>query len=141
MTTGKFFEQVGMVVPSIAAGWVSAWVELFENTAIIRPGASGQISITGAAIATLVAIVIVALCQSLPSRRLKQFTIAFLCAFGGLGIACYSMRFFLSRPISREASEILFYVWDLTYVAFIIVMVVTILFATLFALSKEVQPK
>lgn len=139
MTTGKIFERIGAVTPSIAAGWVSAWTDLFEKTAIVRPGADERISDTGAAVATFVAIVTVLLFQSLPSAKLKRLSIVFLTAFVGLGVACYSMRFFLNRPYARDTGELLFYTWDSLYVIFMVVMVVTILFATLFALSKDRQ--
>lgn len=135
MSLKSFFEVLGAVTPPLVLGFVTKWQELFKATLIMRPGASPQVSNTGIAVSCFLAIVLALLYRKAPARSQATTALCFLLASAFLGFVCYWIRFKNSFPMTRGSQETLNYVWDAASWLFIVAVIQTVLFASMYAVS------
>lgn len=129
-----FFSTIANISPALLLGWASAWVGLFDDTFLIRPGASHQVNTTAVAISTVLAVIAGLLCRTARLSILRYTAIAFLVVTIILAIGCYICRTLLSYPAPRGTIIDLANLWDGLSIAFLISTVLTVMFAILSAI-------
>ncbi|MES0154194.1 hypothetical protein NKJ81_11435 [Mesorhizobium sp. M0018] len=141
MTIKGVFEVIGGMTPSLVAGYVADWQKLFSKTLITRPGAPPEIERTGIAVGCFLAVVCCLLFRSLRPRTQITTAIIFLMFSVLLGFFCLWLRHKYEFPMPKKPQEAMRAAWDLSSWVFIVAVVQTILFGTLYALSTWGRPK
>ncbi|TPJ72552.1 hypothetical protein [Mesorhizobium sp. B2-7-1] len=133
----NFFESVFSVTPSIALAFAEKWIDLFKSTAILRPDVPPALVNTALALSVLLSVVFVLIGKSWGSAQKLRVSKNLLVVLGVLAGVCYGSRLFLSWPRTREVQSIVTSMWDLCAWVFVVVAIMAVTFAAMYAVSKK----
>src|SRR5262245_12021468 len=102
----------------------------------MRPEINPRIEQLGIATATFLAVVISLWLRGRPAALYGAAVRRLLFVSLILGVVGYGCSIYFSRPRSREVQELVKPVWDMVACAFIVAVILTVLFATMFALAR-----
>jgi hypothetical protein len=131
---GDLFKLVGSVTPSVLSGWAAQYVGLFKQTVIFPPDPSARTTNTTVAIGTVLAIVATSICRFWPKKRLVVFALGLLILSLLMIAVGFWANYRIDHPITREFSDILFSVWNVTGPIAVVSCMLTVLFATLYTM-------
>jgi Co/Zn/Cd efflux system component len=136
----KYLGSVFAAAPSLALGFAGAWLDLFKNTAILRPDIPQAVINTALALSVLLAMGCVLLGRtwqpSYTARRGKEL----LAAAVFLAVFCFGLRMFLSWPRSYRVQSVLTPLWDTLGCVFVIIAILAITFAAIYWTSTDRSP-
>jgi hypothetical protein len=138
---GPLFKFLGSVTPSVASGWAAQMTGLFKQTVVFPPDPSNRTTNTAVAIGTVLAIVAGAICRLWSPRTLLVWIWGLLI----LSIAMTTLGFWadyrISHPTNREFSDLVFSAWNVAGPITVAFWMLTVLFATLYAMRIGSTPK
>ncbi|MER9629599.1 hypothetical protein [Mesorhizobium sp. M0296] len=137
----QVFEFIFSMTPSVALTFAEAWIELFKDTAILRPDVPHALVNTALAISVFLSIVVVLIGKSWDGAfKLRKSTNLLVVAIV-LAVVCYGWRLFLAWPRSRVVQSMVTSMWDLCGWVFVVVAIMTVTFAAMYAVSKTSEAK
>jgi undecaprenyl pyrophosphate phosphatase UppP len=136
----KTIRTIASVVPSVLGGWVAQWADLFRDTLLFPPQTTDLTIKTGVAVATFLAVVVALLCSQWPRQWVLAFAIVLLCvSITALSLIIMWIEVRLTHPSSRELQEYLMQTWSTIGWVTVVTLVLTVQFATLYAMSATVK--
>ncbi|MER8537175.1 hypothetical protein NKH61_26890 [Mesorhizobium sp. M1005] len=137
----KAFEFIFSITPSIALTFAEPWVNLFKGTAILRPDVPHALVNTALALSVFLSIVVVLIGKSWDGSYKLRTTKNLLVMTLVLALVCYGSRLFLSWPRSRVVQSMITSMWDLCGWVFVVVAIMTVTFAALYAFSIPAESR
>ncbi|MER9574918.1 hypothetical protein NKI78_04595 [Mesorhizobium sp. M0400] len=137
----KAFEYVFSITPSVALKFVEPWVNLFKGTAVLRPDVPIALVNTALAFSMFLSIVVVLIGSSWNDAYKLRTTKNLLVVAVVLAVVCYGSRLFLAWPRSRVVQSMITPMWDLCGWVFVVVAIMTITFAAMYAFSTPAESR
>lgn len=133
----KNFKSIFSITPSVALTFAEPWVDLFRGTAILRPDVPHALVNTALAISVFLSIVFVLIGKSWDGAYKQRKSKELLVVAFVLAVVCYGSRLFLAWPRSRVVQSMTTSMWDLCGWVFVVVAIMAVTFAAMFALSDS----
>lgn len=121
----------------MAIAYVNSWVDLFKDTAILRPDVPYALINTSLALSVFLSIVFVLIGSSWDRAYKLRTSKNLLVISIVLAVWCYGSRLFLGWPRTRVLQNMVTSMWDLCACVFVVVVIMTVTFAAMYALSKS----
>jgi hypothetical protein len=137
----KVFDYIFSLTPSVALKFAEPWVNLFKGTAILRPDVAHALVDTALALSVFLSIVFVLIGKSWDGAYKLRTTKNLLVVAIILAVVCYGSRLFLAWPRSRVVQSMVTSMWDLCGWVFVVVAIMTVTFAAMYAVSTPAESR